>query len=139
MTAKEYLQQAYRIDLRIDNKVEQVFRLRALLTKATRSMSAVPSSSPENGRKMEEIIAKIADLEAEINADIDALVRLKEEITASIKAIGNPEQETLLEMRYLTNCTWEEIAVAIHYSIRNVYRLHDAALEKISVPDEACH
>lgn len=139
MTAKEYLQQAYRLDLRIDIKTEQVFRLRALLTKATANLSSVPASSPENGRKMEEILARIADLEAEINADIDALIRLKEEVMAQIKAVGVPEMVTLLEMRYLNNSTWEEIAVAIHCSIRNVYRLHDAALEKISVPSESWH
>ena len=35
MTVKEYLSQAYRIDQRINSKLEQVASLRALATKAT--------------------------------------------------------------------------------------------------------
>ena len=39
MTAKEYLGQAYRLDQRIDAKLEQVSNLRALATKATATIS----------------------------------------------------------------------------------------------------
>ena len=38
MTAKEYLGQAYRLDQRINSKLEQVLSLRELTTKATATM-----------------------------------------------------------------------------------------------------
>ena len=41
MTAKEYLGQAYRLDQRIDAKLEQVANLRALATKATARMNVL--------------------------------------------------------------------------------------------------
>ena len=44
MTVKEYLSQAYRIDQRINSKLEQVASLRALATKATSTLSDTPPS-----------------------------------------------------------------------------------------------
>ena len=48
MTAKEYLSQAYRIDQRINAKLEQVMALRALATKATGTLSDMPRSDSSN-------------------------------------------------------------------------------------------
>ena len=134
MTAKEYLGQAYRLDQRINSKLEQVLSLRELTTKATATMSDMPGGGSRNVYKMQDIIGKIVDLENEINADIDKLVDLKREMVAAIKAVENPEYQTLLELRYLCFKTWEQIAVDMKYSTRNVYMLHDAAISAIKIP-----
>lgn len=134
MTAKEYLGQAYRLDQRINSKLEQVLSLRELTTKATATMSDMPGGGSRNVYKMQDIIGKIVDLENEINADIDHLVDLKREMVAVIKAVENPEYQTLLELRYLCFKTWEQIAVDMKYSTRNVYMLHDAAISAIKIP-----
>ena len=83
------------------------------------------------------IIGKIVDLETEINADIDMLVDLKREMVAVIKAVENPEYQTLLELRYLCFKTWEQIAVEMNYSIQHIYRLRDKALTQILPPAAA--
>ena len=132
MDAKEYLSQAYRIDQRINSKLEQVMSLRALLGKATGTLSGAPKAATPNPHSMEDTIAKMVDLENEINEDIDALVDLKAEIMACIKQISNPEYQTLLELRYLCFKRWEEIAVDTGYSLRRLYELHNSALEQIS-------
>ena len=129
MTAKEYLGQAYRLDQRINSKLEQVLSLRDLTTKATATMSDMPGGGSRNVYKMQDIVAKIIDLENEINADIDQLVDLKREMVAVIKAVKNPEFQTLLELRYLCFKPWEQIAVEMGYSIHHLYRLHNSALE----------
>ena len=132
MTAKEYLGQAYRLDQRINSKLEQVMSLRDLTTKATATMSDMPGGGSRNVYRMQDIIGKIIDLENEINADIDQLVDLKRDIVAIIKAVENPEYQTLLELRYLCFKTWEQIAVDMHYSIQYAFRIHDQALEEIN-------
>lgn len=138
MTAKEYLDQAYRLDQRINSKLEQVLSLRDLTTKATATMSDTPGGGgSRNVFKMQDIIAKIIDLENEINADIDQLVDLKREMVAAIKAVENPEYQTLLELRYLCFKTWEQIAVEMNYSIQHIYRLRDRALKMITPPTVA--
>lgn len=134
MTAKEYLGQAYRLDQRINSKLEQVLSLRELTTKATATMSDMPGGGSRNIYKMQDIIGKIVDLENEINADIDKLVDLKREMVTVIKAVTDPELQTLLELRYLCFKTWEQIAVDMQYSTRNIYKLHDTAIGAIKIP-----
>ena len=133
MTAKEYLGQAYRLDQRINSKLEQVLSLRDLTTKATATMSDIPGGGSRNVYRMQDIIGKIIDLENEINADIDQLVDLKCEMVATIKSVENPEYQTLLELRYLCFKTWEQIAVDMQYITRNIYKLHDRAIKEIKV------
>ena len=136
MTAKEYLGQAYRLDQRINSKLEQVMSLRDLATKATSTLSDVAPSGTRNVHRMEDIIVKIVDLENEINRDIDNLVDLKREMVSVIKAVTDPEQQTILELRYLCFKSWEQIAVDMNYSIQHVYRLRDRAYEEIVPPDK---
>lgn len=80
MTAKEYLGQAYRIDQRINSKMEQIASLNLLAQKATTVFNDMPGNSTRNIHRMEDVIIKIVDMESEINADIDKLVDLKKEI-----------------------------------------------------------
>ena len=128
MTAKEYLGQAYRLDQRINSKLEQVMSLRDLATKATSTLSDVAPSGTRNVHRMGDIIVKIVDLENEINRDIDNLVDLKREMVSVIKAVTDPELQTLLELRYLCFKSWEQIAVEMEYSIHHLYKLHNTAL-----------
>ena len=92
-------------------------------------------SHTRNVHSQQDILAKIMDMEEEINNDIDALVDLKREIKRTIERVENPEYLILLELRYLCFKRWEEIAVMMNYNIRHIYRLHDEALEKLKVPD----
>lgn len=139
MTAKEYLSQAYRLDQRINSKIEQVASLNDLATKCTSTLTGMPRNSNRASSTMADAVGKIIDLQNEINRDIDHLVDLKREIVTVIKAIENPEYQTLLEKRYLCFLTWEKIAVDMGYDLRWLYRIHKRALEEIHVPDSATH
>ena len=134
MTAKEYLNQAYWLDKRIDSKLEQLSALKDMATKTTSVMSDDVVSHTRNVHSMQDVIAKIIDMQAEINADIDHLVDLKREIMQVIKAVQNPEHQTLLELRYLCFRSWEYVAEELGYNVRHVYRLHDEAVEQIMIP-----
>lgn len=129
MTAKEYLSQAHRLDQRIDSKLDQVASLNTLATKATSTMTGLPRNPSPAASRLEEVITKIMDLEDEINRDIDELVDLKRQIVKLVKRIENPELQTVLEKRYLTFMSWEQMAVDMGYNIRHIYKLHLAALD----------
>ena len=135
MTAKEYLNQAYRLDQRIDSKIEQVASLNDLATKCTATISGMPHNPSRSTSPMADTIDKIIDLQVEINRDIDALVDLKREIVTVIKAVDNPEYQTLLEKRYLCSLHWEQIAVDMNYGIDNIFKLHKKALACVVVPE----
>ena len=136
MTAKEYLSQAYRLDQRIDSKIEQVASLNALATKCTSTITGMPRNPSSSTSTMADTVCKIINLQVEINRDIDALVELKREIIGVIKAVDNPEYQTLLEKRYLCFLHWEQIAVDMNYSMQHVHRMHSAALKEIVVPEK---
>ena len=131
--AKEYLGQAYRIDQRINSKIEQVSALNNMATKATSTISDMPGSATRNIHRMEDVIVKIIDLQNEINADIDELVDFKAEVMSVIKSIDNLEYQTLLELRYLCFKPWEQIAIELGYSINNVFKMHRKAIEKLEI------
>lgn len=132
--ARTYLEQAYRIDQRINSKIEQEASLHNLATKANSTQTDMPGSPSRNIHRMEDIIVKIVDLENEINQDIDMLVDLKTEIMQVIKKVDDLELQTLLEQRYLNFRTWEQIAVDMGYNVRHLYRMHDKALKAVIVP-----
>lgn len=130
MTTKNYLAQAYRIDQRINSKLDQISSLRELATKATSTLSDMPHSPNRSTGSMENIIIKMIDLENEINTDIDTLIDLKRDIVKIIKRIQNPEYQTLLELRYLCFSSWEQIAVDMGYDLRYLYKIHGRAVEQ---------
>ena len=134
MTAKEYLSQAKYLDARINSKIKQVDQLNDLATSATSVLTGMPHNPSGSTSRMADTIAKIIDLQDEINHDIDTLVDLKSEIAEAIKAIPDVEQQTILEQRYLCFLKMEQISVDMGYSIQHLYRLHDDALKKIVVP-----
>ena len=101
MTAKEYLSQAYRLDKRIDSKIEQLKSLNLLATKCTSTLSDMPKSQSISNSRLEDTVVKIVDLQEEINRDIDSLVDLKRDIVRTIKSVQNPEYQIILELRYL--------------------------------------
>lgn len=131
MTAKEYMEQARYLDMQINSKIEQVRTLNELATKVTTVYSDMPHSPNRNTKRMEETIAKIIDLEHEIDRDIDALVDLKQEIIHIVNSIESAEYRTILEMRYLQFKKWEQIALSMSTNLRWVYRMHGRALNEI--------
>ena len=56
-----YLEQAYRIDQRINCKIEQVSSLHSLATKANSTLTDMPGSPNRNIHRMEDIIVKIVE------------------------------------------------------------------------------
>ena len=134
MTAKEFLSQAYRIDKRINTKIDQVASLRDLLYKATSVLSELPPETTGKHSK-ENIIAKMIDLEIEICTDIDYLIDIKTCVLHSIKSLENIDCQMVLEARYLCFKPWDQIASEMQCGIDNVYRLHKKGLKEIKISE----
>lgn len=132
MTVKEYLKQAMYLDALINSKVRQAEHLRSFATKVTTTYSDQGVSSEHDNKRLEKTIAKIIDLEREINDDIDTLIDLKIEITAIISQVTDIKQRLILEKRYLDFESWEQISCDLKYDIRHIRRLHNESIEKIS-------
>ena len=138
MTAKEYLNQAYRLDQRIRSKQEQIASLNDLATDCSATLTGMPRNPNRGGSRMADAVAKIVDLQNEVAADMERLVELKAEIISTIKAVDCIEYQLILEKRYISGKSWPEIAVDLGYKMRHLYKLHDDALEKIKIPEKYC-
>ena len=89
MTAKEYLEQAEYLDQHINALMAQIMSLRDLVTKTTSVLNDTPVTHTRDMQRSQEIIAKIIDLEKELDAEIDRLVDLKRDIMTSLSLIDN--------------------------------------------------
>ncbi|MFC0475718.1 MULTISPECIES: DUF1492 domain-containing protein [Bacillaceae] len=130
MNAKEYLSQAFQLDQRINSKLEQVSMLRDLALKTTSVLQDDKVQNTKQQSPMESALVKLMCLEEEINDDIDQLIDLKRELATFVSEIENHSYRLLLELRYLSGSTWEEVAAIMGYDVRWVYRLHRKALKE---------
>lgn len=127
-TAKDYLNQIQKTDRLIQRLTDTVSTLRSRLI--SQNYELKPDRVQSSGSKdpIGETFAKIAELEAEINAHIDELVDWKKEAHARIGKIPDLDQQNILIARYIEGKRWEKISVEINFSIRQVHRIHGAAL-----------
>ena len=138
MIPKNFLQQAFYLDQRINSKIEQIATLNSLARKATSTLSDMPKAPGRNTSRLEDIIVKIVMLQEEINNDIDSLVDIKIRITEMINDMEDKEQQMVLEKRYLNFSSFEQIAVDLNFSIQHVFRIHKQALSEIEPVIKKC-
>lgn len=128
-TAKSQLQQVYWLDKRIDQDMIRLDQLR----KTVVSLGAMDYSKPivqsSHGNSTEHLIARIVDLQADINREIDALVDLKSRIADQIDQLGNDAYCAVLRYRYICLFRWEDIEARMNYSHGHVMRIHKRALQ----------
>lgn len=130
--AKNYLCQIENLDRRITAKIEERQNVLDTLLRVTPVMRITTSSGAAGHDKMENGIAKLTAYEEEINADIDRLVALKREISELIDRVENPKRRAVLRFRYINYKTFEQIAVDMNMTERNIYHIHRKALRDVS-------
>lgn len=129
---KKYLQQIRLYDSHINTKLEDLHQLKKMVTKITPTLKDDVVSGGGNQDKLGDAIAKIVDLEAEIDRDIDRYVAAKQEISATLDKLTDPDQLQVLHMRYVQYKTWEQIACDMHMTYRNVCYIHGKGLHAVN-------
>lgn len=130
MGVKQYLQQARALDSMVNTKLEEIDRLRSLVEKITPKYGAEQVQSSHNNQQLASTVAKITDLEAELNAEIDKLVDLKTEINNKLGLMVNDNYKLILTMRYINCLPWWQISYNLQLDMRWVYRIHKNALKE---------
>ena len=126
MTAKEYLNRYRRINANIDCKLEEIAQLRS---KAARlSPTAMFDRSGNVSDKVGRSVAKIVDLETEIDREVDELVETRRDMMQMISRLDNTDMQLILEMRYIAMFSWSQIAEKMHCKKTKTFELHGKAL-----------
>ena len=138
MTAKEYLQQAYRLDQKISSDLEEVASLREMaISVSSPQLAERVQTSGNTDASFVRALEKIMNLEERINKEIDLLMELKKEIRIVITTVEDTDERMVLKYRYVHNYTWEQIGNELHADARTVRRWHGKALQHVILPDNS--
>lgn len=136
MTAKEFLAQAWDIDRRIENKIDERDRLESRLTAGrVANLSGMPRGGHGDWTNAADSVLRLTE---QINAEISRLCEIKTQVIEAINAVEDEKYRRVLEMRYRNYMTWEQIAENMNYELRWIYELHGRALLCVRVPEEYC-
>ena len=134
MTAKEYLQQLQRLDIMIDQRIQEKADLQARLLGTggvDYSRERVQTGSLGNAAYEAKVIRMI-DLETEIDGLIDQYVDLKHRIIGEIQGMKKTDHIKLLYMKYVENRKLEQIADEMSYTYQYIREMHRAALKEFA-------
>lgn len=127
---KRTLKSAWLLHKQIEEHLSELQELRSFACKITPVYSLVPGGSGSS-QKLENNIAKIADIETLLKDETDNFLRSLQEVRELIKLIDDPMQRLILQKRYLNYQKWEVIAANLGYSWRRVHQLHGEGLKNI--------
>lgn len=125
---KAFLLQCGKAERSIRTKARRIEHLQQISVQITTTIKAV-SAYTGPGDKIGDCASEIVDLTGEIAQEVVDLAYLQRRVAGAIEAlVSNAKQRNLLEAKYLSGMTWEEIAWSNHYAYRWVMRLHKQAL-----------
>lgn len=128
MTAKEYLNQARKLNTAINTKVEELHQLQ-LKASCVQSVAITERVMSSHNNSSNKTIDKIVDLQNEINAEVVDLVDLQAEIRAKIANVYNLTYISVLTNLYINCLTIEKTAEKMNSDRRTVCRWHGQALQ----------
>lgn len=127
MTAKQYLNRVRRIDKEIEALLRLVQRTRESLETVTQNYEADGAQSTKNPHKYDRLV----ELESLVDEKIDQQIALKAEILNTIMQLDDRRQRLVLMEYYIEMKTFEQVAVDIHYSWRQIMNIHGHALKEV--------
>ena len=132
MTTKKWLMRGWEINKEINTLLEEKERAFALACSMTAPTDHERVTTTRSNTSEDKFV-RYADYEKEIDRRIDELYQIKLEILSAIELVNDSTLRKLLIKRYLQFKTWEQIAVEMNYSWRQIVRLHGKALQKIKM------
>lgn len=130
MKTKDYLSQVSRLNKMINNKLSEISQLRELSVSISAIGNDEKVQTSPNFDKIGTAIAKIDELENNLDKMIDEYLVKRERIIAQIDTMEEESVYQILFSRYIEKKTFEKIAKEMKYSWRQIVRLHGKALQQ---------
>ena len=124
--AKEWLGRARKLRLRLSALEDSKQRAYARAVSNTAGMGERVS-----GGELGDKLAAYAEVSLAADRQIEKLEQTRAEILQVIGQVEDNTLATLLTEYYVNDKTWEEVAVQMRYSWRQIMRLHGQALSEI--------
>lgn len=129
---------------RIDNTEERLACLEySMDSPASSNFSGMPGGKRDGTSKQERDFLKKEELEEKLRNMYAEENRRREEIEGMVELMKNPDEQTVIEMRYLDGATWKEISVAINCGkpdydeheeryLKRTFKIHGSALQSLA-------
>lgn len=129
--AQKFLQMVELYDAHINNKLEELTRLKELTRQITATLKQDVVAHSSGGDRLGDTIAKIVDLENEFNDAVDAYVDRRRDALRLLERVEDADEYQVLHKRYFEFKTWEKIACEMNFTYRNVCYIHGKALQTV--------
>lgn len=127
MTAKQYMNRVRRVDKEIQALENLLLRTRDSLENTTQKYDSDGSQSTKEPHKFD----KLVELELLIRQKTKEQVQMKLETLETVSRLKDRRQRIALTEHYLNMKTWEQVAVEMNYSWRQVMNIHGHALQEV--------
>lgn len=128
---KEFLRRYRECERREHEILEEIQRLRMDQMFPSMVNDGMPKGSQQSD---------LSDYMVLLDEQIDRLkqerlekARTREQIDLAIRRMENPDEQRVLRLRYLWGLKWEEVAVKMSYSWKQIHRLHSSALDNFEM------
>lgn len=131
MDARKYLSRAFELNRELRFKERQLNRIKGIVPYSSPKYGDVKIDTNIQHSAVEHTAIRFVFLSDEIKEMSEELSSLMKEIEGTIRRVSNSEVAAVLEMRYLSFMSWEEIAGSLEYSVRHIFRLHRMGLKEV--------
>ena len=129
---KEYLRkylEAKRMQEVLEREIDEL-RLDRMIP-GSPAQDGMPHGS--GGGDLSGYAARLDELDRKLREQLERKIQLRAEITEKIDAMPNETESLLLRLRYIHGLKWEEVAVKMDYSWKQIHRLHSKALNNFKM------
>lgn len=94
------------------------------------TLSTTPKGGSIPGSALENAVIRLTSLREQYCKKVEAITAELTEIEKAIEVL-QPRERQLLRLYYVEGITWEQVAVVMQYSWRQVHRIHGDALRQL--------
>ena len=141
---KQKLESYATLQRKIDNQIERLENLNATMgSPSTPNLTGLPSGGGDGTSKIERQVAKKDELEKKIRRMIMEERQLRKELEQLIETLKNPDEQTVIEMRYIDRTKWWTVCAALYSTepdynekadkyLKRTFKLHGSALQALA-------
>lgn len=141
---KQKLESYATLQRKIDNQIERLENLNATMgSPSTPNLTGLPSGGGDGTSKIERQVAKKDELEKKIRRMIMEERQLRKELEQLIETLKNPDEQTVIEMRYIDRAKWWTVCAALYSTepdynekadkyLKRTFKLHGSTLQALA-------
>lgn len=128
MNTRQYLEQVQDSERRIQNKIQEEYRLRLLATSISSFSNGDKVQTSGGKDRVGDAVTRIVELQQEIASDVKGLAELQMKVSGDINDMENSMYSSLLHKRYIEFKNLVTVADEMGYSVQHIRSCHCHAI-----------